>query len=196
MDHLLFCDKHPEKIAKRNCKKCNQNLCNECVLDFHIDHHEEITKLEYSIDTKKTNFTEILSKDIQSIIDKTLEDLKPKIYKEVEKKTEEYIKNHKNLQLKINSNKTNPPPQNRRKSFRTEEKKDNKNKIAKPNHGGNKEPIKNKPISSNISNAIKDRAKIFTQKSKEPPKNIDENNPLSKGVKGNVNKKAKMFEKQ
>ena len=191
MDQLLFCDNHPEKIAKRNCKKCNQNLCNECVFEFHIEHHEEITKLKYSIDTKKTNFTEILSKDIKLIIDKTLEDLKPKIYNEVLKKREEYIKSHKNLQLKINSNKTNPPPQNRRKSFRTEEKKDNKNKITKPNHAGNKDPIKNHP-----SNTIKEKAKIFTQKSKEIPKNIDEYNPLTKGVKGNVNKKAKMFEKQ
>ena len=192
MDHLLFCDKHPEKIAKRNCKKCNQNLCNECVFDSHIEHHEEITKLEYSIDTKKTNFADLLSKDIKTIIDQTLEDLKPKIYHEVKKKTEEYIKTHKNLQLKINSNKTNPPLQSRRKSFKTGEKKEDI-KITKPNHPGNKEPNKNKPTSSNPSN-IKERAKIFTQKSKEPPKNIDKNNPLNKGVKGNVNKMAKIFE--
>jgi hypothetical protein len=195
MDNLLFCDKHPEKIAKRNCKKCNQNLCNECVLDFHIDHHEEITKLEYSIDTKKTNFADLLSKDIKLIIDKTLEDLKPKIYQEVLKKTEEYIKTHKNLQLKINSNKTNPPLQSRRKSFKTGEKKEDI-KITKPNHPGNKDPHKNKPTSSNPSNAIKEKAKLFTQKSKELPKNIDKNNPLNKGVKGNVNKMAKIFENQ
>ena len=53
MDHLLFCVNHPEKIAKRHCNKCDQNLCNECVFDSHIEHHEEIKKLEYSIDIKK-----------------------------------------------------------------------------------------------------------------------------------------------
>ena len=51
MEHLLFCVNHPEKIAKRHCNKCDQNVCNECVFDSHIEHHEEIKKLEYTIDT-------------------------------------------------------------------------------------------------------------------------------------------------
>ena len=50
MDYLLFCVNHPEKIAKRHCNKCDQDLCNECVFDSHIEHHEEIAKIEYSID--------------------------------------------------------------------------------------------------------------------------------------------------
>ena len=100
MDHLLFCVNHPEKIAKRHCNKCAQNLCNECVFDSHIEHHEEIAKLEYSIDTKKDNFSQILSKEIDSIIEKSLNDLKPEIKKLVLEKTEEYIKDHKNLHLK------------------------------------------------------------------------------------------------
>ena len=81
MDHLLFCVNHPQKVAKRHCKKCNKDLCNECVFDSHIEHHSEITKLKYSIDTKKNNFSEVLSKDIKSLIDKSLDDLRPQIYK-------------------------------------------------------------------------------------------------------------------
>ena len=111
MDNLLFCVNHPEKIAKRHCKKCEQDLCNDCVFDSHIEHHTEITKIEYSIDTKQTNFSQILSKEIKAIIDKSLNDLKPQLYQLVQAKTEEFLKDHKNLQLKLNKKekKTNPP---------------------------------------------------------------------------------------
>ena len=105
MDHLLFCVNHQEKIAKRHCNKCDQDLCNECVFDSHVEHHEEVKKIEYTIDTKKTNFSEMLSKDIKLIVEKSLNDLKPKIYKLVLEKTQEYIKDHKNLQLKLNKKK-------------------------------------------------------------------------------------------
>ena len=54
------------------------------------------------MDTKQNHFSQILSKEIKAIIDKSLESLKPEIYKEVQKKTEEYIKEHKNLNLKLN----------------------------------------------------------------------------------------------
>ena len=37
------------------------------------------------------------------LIDKTLNDLKPEIYKLVLAKTEKYIKDHKNLHLKLNN---------------------------------------------------------------------------------------------
>ena len=66
-----------------------------------IKHHGEISKLEYSIDTKKDNFSQILSKDLKLLIEKTLNDLSPEINKLVLEKTEQYIKNHKNLQLKL-----------------------------------------------------------------------------------------------
>ncbi len=189
MEHLLFCVNHPEKIAKRHCKKCDQNLCNECVFDSHIEHHEEITKLEYSIGAKKINFANILSKDIKAIIDKTLEDLKPKIYQQALEKTEQYIKEHKNLQLKLNPNKEKPPV---KKEFKTKPLK--REEKPKPNHQDNKDLKKNIITSSNSGN-IKERAKMFgAQNSKEIAKNVDTNNPLNKGVKGNVNKMAKIFE--
>ena len=101
MENLLFCVNQPEKIAKRHCKKCDQDLCNSCVFDSHIEHHKEIEKISYSIDYKKEKITKLLSKNIELIIDQNLKDLKPKIYKLVLEKTEEYIKGHKNLQLKL-----------------------------------------------------------------------------------------------
>ena len=55
------------------------------------------------IDKYKDNFSQILSKDIKLMIDKTLNDLKPEIYKLVLEKTEQYIKDHKNLHLKLNN---------------------------------------------------------------------------------------------
>ena len=54
------------------------------------------------MDTKQNHFSQILSKEIKAIIDKSLESLKQEIYKAVQKKTEEYIKEHKNLNLKLN----------------------------------------------------------------------------------------------
>ena len=81
MDHLLLCVNHPEKIAKRHCKKCEQNICNECVFDSHIEHNKEIEKIDYSIDIKQAKISQILGKDIESIINKNLNDLKPIIYK-------------------------------------------------------------------------------------------------------------------
>lgn len=154
MDHLLFCVNHPQKVAKRHCNKCNKDLCNECVFDSHIEHHSEITKLKYSIDTKKNNFSEVLSKEIKSIIDKSLNDLKPQIYKLILEKTEQYIKEHKNLELKVNLPKNNnmnkaaasKPLGNiseRAKQFLTQ----NPNETQKKNN--------NPPISKGIKNMAK-----------------------------------------
>ena len=191
MDHLLFCVNHPEKIAKRHCNKCDQNVCNECVFDSHIEHHTEITKIEYAIDTKQNHFSQILSKEIKAIIDKSLESLKPEIYKAVQKKTEEYIKEHKNLNLKLNltkDKKTNnqnahKDPNLHHNNHTNQTKKDNKESGKKGNEtvGGN----------------IGQRAKMFDgAKTTIKPKNYDENNPLKKGPsKGKgVKDMAKMFE--
>ena len=156
MDNLLFCVNHPEKIAKRHCKKCEQDLCNDCVFDSHIEHHTEITKIEYSIDTKQTNFSQILSKEIKAIIDKSLNDLKPQLYQLVQAKTEEFLKDHKNLQLKLNKKekKTNPPSS----IPNQQEKKPNSN-----NGGGVYKKIdENNPIhQKNSKGNIKNRAKMF-----------------------------------
>ena len=196
MDHLLFCVNHPEKIAKRHCNKCDQNVCNECVFDSHIEHHKEINKIEYTIDTKQNHFSQILSKEIKSIIDKSLEDLKPQIYKSVQKKTEEYIKEHKNMELKLNlpKEKTHAPnahkdhnDQNHHPSHATKkENKDNKDN----KEGKNKS---NPTASGNIN----ERAKMFGgTKTTDKPKKVDANNPINKGApKGNaVKDRVKMFE--
>ena len=186
MDHLLFCANHTEKIAKRYCNKCDQNLCNECIFDSHIEHHEEITKLEYSIDIKKDNFSQILSKDIKLMIDKTLNDLKPEIYKLVLAKTEEYIKDHKNLHLKLNNIQEKKPVHLMKK----EEK-------AKPlnKHIESKESLQKNIETANLSKNIKQRAQMFTLPRKSPPKVIDKNNPFGKKESsGGVKNKAKLFE--
>lgn len=101
MDHLLFCANHPEKLAKRHCEKCNQDLCNECVFDSHIEHHQEIKKIEYTVENKAEEFSKIVSDDLQRIVNSTLESLKPQIYKLIQEKTKQYVNEHKNLQLKV-----------------------------------------------------------------------------------------------
>ena len=188
MDHLLFCVNHPEKIAKRHCNKCDQNVCNECVFDSHIEHHTEITKIEYAIDTKQNHFSQILSKEIQSIIDKSLDDLKPQIYNLVQKKTEEYLKENKNLDLKSNLTKD-------KKTNNQNAHKDQKLHPTNQNKNENKETTKkdNETVHGNIG----ERAKMFDGgKTKENPKKYDENNPFNKGAsKGKgVKDMAKMFE--
>ena len=185
MDHLLFCVNHPEKVAKRHCNMCNQDICNECVFESHIEHHTEITKIEYKIDIKQTNFAQILSKEIKTLIDKSFNDLKPKIYQLVLDKTEEYIKGHKNLQLKLNQ---------------TKEIKKEKKPIAPPKpimkvkKTEKEDNVKNNYVTktSNIS----ERAKMFySMNSREIPKKIDENNPINKKKStGGVRDMAKMFE--
>ena len=187
MDHLLFCVNHPEKIAKRHCNKCDQNLCNECVFISHIEHHEEINKLEYKFDKNKTNFSEILSKDIKLIIEKSLNDLKPQIYKLVLEKTEEYIKGHKNLQLKLNQTKEkkviNQPVKNEKKPL-------------KNTNPEKKENLKKHIITTSNTSNISQRAKMFnTQNSREIQKTIDKNNPFNKtGKTGGIKAMAKIFE--
>ena len=182
MDHLLFCVNHPEKIAKRHCNKCDQNVCNECVFDSHIEHHTEITKLEYVIDPKQNHFSQILSKEIKSIIDKSLDEMKPQIYKLVQKKTEEYIKEHKNLELKLNL------PKDKKQIIQ------NAHKDLKLHH-----PNQNKNDYHTINGNIMQRAKMFDGvKTTETHKKYDENNPFKKGAaKGKgIKDMAKMFENQ
>ena len=184
MDHLLFCVNHPEKVAKRHCNKCDHNLCNECVFESHVEHHSEITKIEYSIDIKQSNFAQYLSKDIKSIIEKTLNDLKPKIYQLVLEKTEEYIKDHNNLHLKLNQ---------------TKEIKKEKKVPLKVNQKSEKNDIsKNQNQIKTSSFKISDRAKQFnSNKSHEMPKKIDENNPINKTKKlGGIKERSKMFEEK
>lgn len=101
MDHVLFCANHPEKIAKRHCNKCNQDICNECVFESHIEHHSEVNKIEYNVENKSELFSRLISDDIQSIVDNTLQSLKPQIYKMILEKTKQYVDEHKNLQLKV-----------------------------------------------------------------------------------------------
>ena len=194
MDHPLFCVNHPEKIAKRHCNKCDQNVCNECVFDSHIEHHKEITKLEYAIDTKQNHFSQFLSKEIKSIIDKSLEDLKPEIYQAIQKKTEEYIKEHKNLELKLNL------PKDSKTHNQNIHKEHKEQKPHQPNtHKENKEKKENKESKNNAAQGgnINERAKKFVEtKTNDKQKKVDENNPINKGAtKGNaVKDRAKMFE--
>ena len=185
----IFCSNHSQKFAKRHCNKCSQNLCNECVFDSHIEHHEEITKLEYSIDTKNNNFSQILSKDIKLLIDKTLNDLKPEIYKLVLEKTEQYIKDHKNLHLKLNNIQDKKPGN----VIKKEEKTKPINK-----HIESKESLKKNIQTAKLgSNNIKERAQMFTLPRKSPPKVIDKNNPFGKKESsGGVKNMAKIFEQQ
>ena len=184
MDHLLFCVNHQEKVAKRHCNKCDQNLCNECVFESHVEHHSEVTKIEYSIDTKQANFNQYLSKEIKTIIEKALNDLKPKIYHLVLDKTEEYLKGHNNLNLKLNQTK--------------EIKKEQKIPAKHLTQNTEKEDIsKNQNKIKTSPSKISDRAKKFSSiNNSEVPRKIDENNPINKTKKlgGGIKERSKMFE--
>ena len=167
MDQLLFCVNHPEKIAKRHCKKCDQNVCNECVFDSHIEHNTEIEKIEYSIDTKQMKISQILAKDIESIINKNLNDLKPILNKIVLEKTEQYIKDHKNLQLKLNVTKNKKPVTTNAGTT----VKNNLNQKAKMSEGQQQSDPQKSNNDNNPSNKksakennILARARLFAQK--------------------------------
>ena len=197
MNHLLFCKNHPEKFAKRHCNKCDQDLCNECVFDSHIEHHSEINKIEYTIDTKSCNFAKLLSDDIKLIVDKSLNDLKPQIYKLVAEKTEQYIKDHKNLQLKLAQNqpkKTAPGS-----AVKRETKANIRANISAKKSKEIKEAPKNQPVSNTTKASISQRAKLFSNNKnnyREVGKKYDDNNPYKKGADKNkgVKDMAKIFD--
>ena len=195
MDHLLFCVNHEEKIAKKHCKQCDQNLCNECVFDLHIEHHTEIDKIEYSMDTKQVKYSQILSEEINAVVEKTMKELKPKISQLILEKTEEYIKSHKNLQLKLNQPKEKKPP--------LKEEKQNEHKIHtqknvqppvkdnKMQHPAKENKIQNPAKENKIQHPAKEN-KI------QPPvketKNTLQNQVISEKPKPKINDRSKMFE--
>lgn len=215
LDHLLFCANHPEKIAKRHCNKCNQDVCNECVFDLHIEHHPEITKINYLIDNKSERFTYAISEEIKKIINDSLEALKPQICELVLNKTKDYINTHKNLQLKASVPvETNDKLPNYIKSERTKKLDTNKSNIRSSYNTVNnmtkifdnkfaKEytkktvPDAEKGISSRTTHIYQNENKPKEEgaaavKSYEK---LEDNNPLKKGVKGKgVNDMKHIFE--
>ena len=188
MDHLLFCINHEGKIAKRHCKQCDQNLCNDCVFDLHIEHHTQIEKIKYSIDTKQVNYSEILSKEINAVIEQTIKELKPQISKLVLEKTEEYIKQHKNLQLKLTQPKDKKPlPKEERTKALKPTVKENIKTVDEKNNLQN--PILSGKNSSNISQ----RAKLF-EKDKFQTHKINKEDSKNIAKKNSVHAMAKLFE--
>lgn len=188
MDHLLFCINHEGKIAKRHCKQCDQNLCNDCVFDLHIEHHTQIEKIEYSIDTKQVNYSEILSKEINAVIEQTIKELKPQISKLVLEKTEEYIKEHKNLQLKLTQTKDKKPlPKEERTKALKPTVKENIKTVDEKNN------LQNPILSGKNSSKISQRAKIFeNEKFKTHKINREDSKNIAK--KHGVHAMAKLFE--
>ena len=186
MDHLLFCVNHQEKIAKKHCKQCDQDLCNECVFDSHIEHHTEIDKIEYSIDTKQVKYSKILAEELNAVIEKAMNDLKPKIYNLVLEKTEEYIKDHKNLQLKLNQPKDEKP---QLKEEKQNDKKVQAHKNVQPPVNENKiQP----PVKENkIQHPVKENK--IQHPEKETKANL-QNQIISEKPKSSINDRSKMFE--
>ena len=104
-------------------------------------------------------------------------------------KTEQYIKEHKNLQIKLN----NP---HEKKPLNPPEKKP-VNAYHPPKQPKKKENLKNQIITKTGSFNINERAKMFSgQNSKEIKIKVDENNPFNKGKKGNVKAMASIFEQK
>ena len=67
MEKIQFCYMHSTKVAKRYCKKCNVNICNDCTIEKHSNHIDEIVRL--------TNVDSFYCSLIKSFISKS----KPKI---------------------------------------------------------------------------------------------------------------------
>ena len=208
LDHLLFCANHPEKIAKRHCKKCNQDICNECVFDLHIEHHPEITKINYLIDNRSEKFTYTISEQIKEIINKSLEALKPQICQIVLDKTKEYINVHKNLQLKASvpmdaserqpnyvraserakqsdSNKANnikssySSVANMTKIFDNNVSKVNVKKVSHTQKNRNEKPVIKEQKEEESKNSVVSSAVVVKSSEK-----LEDENPFKKGTKG------------
>ena len=195
LDHLLSCANHPEKIAKRHCKKCNQDICNECVFDLHIEHHKEITKINYTIDNRSEEFTNKISEEIKEIINKSLESLKPQICQIVLDKTKEYINIHKNLQLKsgipMNANEKLPnnvlvsekEKQNDSNEINNAKKENEKNTVVlNQKNKSEVHVIKEQKKNENINNNVP-KAKAVSSFDKLEDTNPLKNGPRGKGVK-------------
>ena len=61
MEKIQFCYIHSTKPAKRYCKKCNVNICNDCAIENHSNHIDECVKL-----TNEDNFYNSLIKSFIS----------------------------------------------------------------------------------------------------------------------------------
>ena len=166
MEEPLFCLNHPEKIAKRHCNKCDQNICNDCVFDYHIDHYQDVNKINYSIDIRPKNFSQMLSKELKDIIEKSLSELKPQICKLILEKTENYIQNNNN---NIDSKKAF----NDKKELKTSVVNKNKNATNKSGVNASQKVLgkeknydDNNPYKKGAdkNKGVKDMAKIFDHK--------------------------------
>ncbi len=96
MEIELFCSKHSHKHAKKHCIKCNENLCNECALDFHIEHYPSLQKLKYNSKQKYLNYSNLLCEEIKKLLNDSLNDvtlqLNTKIKNRAKNNLEEYKK--------------------------------------------------------------------------------------------------------
>ena len=195
LDHLLFCANHHEKIAKRHCKKCNQDICNECVFDLHIEHHKEITKINYKTDNRSEEFTNKISEEIKEIINKSLESLKPQICQIVLDKTKEYINIHKNLQLKsgipMNANEKLPnnvlvsekEKQNDSNEINNAKKENEKNTVVLNQKNKSEVHVIKEQKKNENKNNIVPKAKAVSSFDKLEDANPLKNGPRERGVK-------------
>ena len=68
MEKIQFCYIHSSKPAKRHCRKCSVSTCNDCAIEKHSDHIDEVVRLANSGDN-------VCSSLIKSFMSKS----KPKI---------------------------------------------------------------------------------------------------------------------
>jgi hypothetical protein len=61
MSENIFCQNHLNKFAKKICNECNVAVCNGCVLDFHMDHFQKVSKLKDAFAKNKEVFVNIIN---------------------------------------------------------------------------------------------------------------------------------------
>jgi len=208
MEEIIYCANHQKKIAKRHCNKCNVDICNECVIQSHVEHHNDIQKITYSINPKTTAFNDFINKEIQTLVKKELKNMEEHLLKLVTEKTADYIKNQKSISLKVSGApakisgappKVSPPPvKNEYKPPKKEKKEENKD-IAEIFEEAMHDEELVPPRRRRVTVAIGNMAKLFdgSKKSTAAPKFVDQNNPFNKGAKEGcgVRNMAQIFDK-
>jgi len=202
MEEVIYCANHQKKVAKRHCNKCNVDICNECVIQSHVEHHKEIKKINYSINPKNAAFNDFINKEVKAMITRELKNMEDHLFKLVTEKTAEYIKNHKSTTLKVSNApvKTSAPQpkyelENPKKEKKVEEKPVSKRPVIEE---VNEEEVV-QPKRRRVTVAIGRMTKLFdgSKKGTTAPKMVDENNPFNKGAQEGhgVRNMAQIFDK-
>ena len=66
---MIYCDTHPDQLAQRFCRKDQCLICNNCLIDGHIDHSQDCKAL---INQNLQDFIDLHNGVLMAINDKIL----------------------------------------------------------------------------------------------------------------------------